>query len=1687
MALTPFIAKAATGKVNKTTKVAIEVGGRKVRAEIYGEPTDTDFESKVDAAAKDIEQDLKDRGLIKKPAPAQQPQTPAEKIAVSSGENPILGGTIFDPSRKPQTPAKPAKKRARKEEADQAARDVLKTKSGPEFRQAVKNLGDAINRAALADAVFTNEGDPSLVGDEGIGSVAKPLGSRVRINPQTGQPEKDIFGQPIVEGTSLSQAFKGASRGLGRMVLGGVDVVSPVLQNIPKRDREQAKQAVGAFMLNLAGIDETYSGTTTGIAMGYGLGAASAPIAKAVAKAYQGIKRVVKGIPEGFKSEDWGQQLGRMLATEEGRTALKELAPSAAKEIDEVAVAQQSLGPTKAPVEETLPGISALANTDSQVASTTAATTSKTGARTGQRKPQSTPKFIDETQEKGIVPDTPLTPAEKMELKVLGEILYQRDPVTNKMVYGGTPRQKARAQELYKRLSREIKQAEEEKLRSMLPPDEAEALIEDLKLTGSSKSADITLGEDAWAYRNLLLSEDSNWWDIAVARQGWGRTREFLKEQSRRTDPKLRQKMLDWFFGDDSVVQGRTPKSKPTEKAPLAESNAAPTSDPPMLSEPIKALDAPSSTASKPTLEFVSRRDGNIASSEYELLKVDGDDWSIMKDQSGKYRVAHLRTGSDKTFDSMEEARQWFNENSTSPKIKQIIAQAPVVNDVDAILSSVKQANPDPLPGISALADTTPKATSDVVQSETPKQNLLRQEEPQVKPPKASEGAATPPATSAKGQAEEVAPESTSIKNASVAKDRAEFGLDELPEPAKKAFVDMLDEARTTGKSDYGRVLERARKINSEKKPVPLSDVESAGFTDVLVKLKNEYDATIKKIDSITDKDELAVLYDNIERIKNDFDEITLATKRSGTETARALVARKITLDRDYSLLSLRAEAKAAAAKAGKELSPKQTEEIEAIAKRIEELEKKLSSQESELESLRNLAMNSFSQSVKEARMPKMRSRAEARIATRKQAIDVIKKANEKLAKAQLGKIGSGPDVSAYAEYLREIAPAVTAIVKSYIDEGVEVLDTAVRRVLDDLGKENIKIKEQDVLEIIAGKHTFQNPLPERAKVIMRFRAEAKKIVDADVIKARKKEAEAKRIANQEARRKAMLEARRQLREARQRQAEEVRKWKAEQRRQAQLERDYVRETQKAGRQSKAAADKAYKNWWAENVPTERSEYVNWWNDTAPAETESLMRRIDAQKERQRLSVPPAPKRKPKKEFPENQDLRIELEAEKVKADEYIRELKEELERQKLSPVLRVVMDLLNPRVTKASFDISAPFNQGIVGLITNPKAWANANREMARAVQKDGMKQVVARIRLNPYYKKAMASKLAISETGKIGPNEQRLGRTMFDKVPGFSQSNDAYAAFTQTLRMQMFESMAKKLEQPRLDLMQSIRQGKVVKTKGGALDAKEYEDLAYYINTVTGAGRGQLANALNKIRFFAGGYTVSRFATAFGTPVFRAAIRGNEQLAKAALGEYAKMASVAVGTLGALTAMGFKVDLDARSSTFMQVKIGKNWVDPFGGIFKPLAFIARLGLGSKRERQKGVQEAQPEATLGYFIAGKQEPFSRAVLSAIRGQAHGKNTSVASKEGLINLGIGLYAPIFIEQALEVTKEKNMSDTQKAAMIVSQLFGVQVNRPNKKIDKRKAKPLADVLAPQARAIGRAIKPAVNRLKQVAPK
>lgn len=1693
----------------KVSRVRIKLSdGRFARAKINGSPEDADFGDKVDAAKLDIENHL---GL-NKPAPAKQP--------IRGGSEAILGGTIFDPSRKPQTPQQPARKPTALEEREQATRNVLKTKSGPEFRKAVAAQEQAGYRGAMADAGMrpSREGDPSLVGDEGLAPKRKKMG----------------IGDP----------YQRLQRIAGTAIRAAGSAISPAFQFDNPQDKKAVDQALGAAA-QVPGSPEDVL-LNLGLA---GLGAAGLKLVQAAFKVR----------PNGSMRD-----IAEMIFSQEGRAAIKQADPQIAAVVD---VAPDLVRAKFTPTPE---------------AAYTPGETPDLLGMARSRQPQSNP--VDDLARIASGEPVAAPAAVASPVGTLARVASD-EPIL------ALP---ARSQ-----FSQEVDQlrrvAEQPPVAPASNPiDDLARIANDQPLPAQPRPEPYrptTPADEKWN-RALDVAVEDYHWDISKVRLEDERLLRAIANREGFDLPPLDSEDLLYVWDDFKQAAQRSvfeSKPDPARFAPEAvealrkvgamkgregytevKRNAQRLWRPvkggrlsfidledipfefrqEILQESERILSGRHFMPSDQIPAFLKRGGGNK-----ETVPVYYGDELLYKEARGVgSRVdEEIADAASKTPVPLQAVRSVLSKYRGIARETKDVAKAEATANRGDLLKAIEHYNP--------------RNQTNAVQIQETSQSVLRQERPQVGLQEVGKGNAEPqvPAKQGQAQAQEVTPpEGTSIKNVATNRDRVAMDLSELPEPERKTFVSMIDEARAKGDSDPARVLDRARKINADAKPTPLSDVESAGFTDVLNGLKNDYDATIKKIQNTSDPAELAKLSDDIDRIRNDFDEITLATKRSGTETARALVARKITIDRDYSPLSLRAEAKAIVAKAGAELSPEQAKRIDELATKIKELEDRVAKTEAENVTLKQQAEEAFSLTLREPKGRSTRQSPAARAKTRQEAFNVFREANKKLLNAPLGSGGNA--AFAYAEYIKEIAPAVVTLVKTYIDEGIDVLDTVVRKVLDDFNKEGLPIKEDDILEIIAGKHTEQKPLAERTKTILRFRAEAKKIVDADVIKARKAEIEAKKIANAEARKKAQLEARKKteavravqraemqawrnqeraikraemerirnaIREGRQitskeradyvrwwrtelrniSEAEraEFRAWQKEQRAQDRLNKQVGREYDKARRQQENADASDYIDWWKQKldeqgVKTDREEYIAWWNDTAPAEAESLMRKIERQVERQAVTEAPLPKAKAK-QFKENEALRIELEAERVKADRYLQELREEAERSKVPKALQVIGDALridpqglnkvrqaagdfaNPRNIKASFDLSAPFNQGLFTLFTNPKAWANSTVAMFRALGKGGLVNEVARIRTSPYYKKAMAGKLAISETGGIGPNEQRLGKTVFDKLPGFSKSNDAYAAFTQTARMRMFESLAKKLEAPRVNWIETAKTGKIVKTEGGTLSLDEYKELAEYVNTVTGAGRGKIANALNKARFFAGGYTVSRFQTALGQPIIKAAIKKNPALAREVVKDYAKFVTAASSGYALLTAMGYEVDSDIRSSTFMQVKLNGRWIDPFGGIFKPLILISRMTLGSKKEGEKRVTAAQPESTFGYFVAGKQEPISRTGLSIIKGQSFGKNTSIGSAEGIKNLAMGLYAPIFVEQAIETFNDKTLTPEQQTALSIAQLFGVQMNRDEKKkIDKRVAKPLADVVAPMATKIGEAKSNVNERLKGlVAPR
>ena len=138
------------------------------------------------------------------------------------------------------------------------------------------------------------------------------------------------------------------------------------------------------------------------------------------------------------------------------------------------------------------------------------------------------------------------------------------------------------------------------------------------------------------------------------------------------------------------------------------------------------------------------------------------------------------------------------------------------------------------------------------------------------------------------------------------------------------------------------KALDMAAAVNAE--PRSLSDVETAGFVHAAAKIKKAHGEAIRTIAESTDAATVADATAKVNRLQQEFDTITTALRRSGTEKGRALASQRLTLDQDMSLVAVQARAKVAK---GKDLTPTERErfeqmvgEIETRDRRIAELEK---------------------------------------------------------------------------------------------------------------------------------------------------------------------------------------------------------------------------------------------------------------------------------------------------------------------------------------------------------------------------------------------------------------------------------------------------------------------------------------------------------------------------------------------------------------------------------------------------------------------------------------------------------------------------------------------------------------------------------------------------------------------------
>lgn len=144
-------------------------------------------------------------------------------------------------------------------------------------------------------------------------------------------------------------------------------------------------------------------------------------------------------------------------------------------------------------------------------------------------------------------------------------------------------------------------------------------------------------------------------------------------------------------------------------------------------------------------------------------------------------------------------------------------------------------------------------------------------------------------------------PSLTAARNEAMQADRELLGLDNLASPERIGWQRTLAEAKEQG------LDEKAMRIASEiiVNPRTLTPVETAGLVLKAARLKNEYDSVATKVRNATDPAETIIWSNEAERIEAEFDILTRAIKMAGTDTGRALVARKLTINRNYDLVSV--------------------------------------------------------------------------------------------------------------------------------------------------------------------------------------------------------------------------------------------------------------------------------------------------------------------------------------------------------------------------------------------------------------------------------------------------------------------------------------------------------------------------------------------------------------------------------------------------------------------------------------------------------------------------------------------------------------------------------------------------------------------------------------------------------------
>lgn len=805
--------------------------------------------------------------------------------------------------------------------------------------------------------------------------------------------------------------------------------------------------------------------------------------------------------------------------------------------------------------------------------------------------------------------------------------------------------------------------------------------------------------------------------------------------------------------------------------------------------------------------------------------------------------------------------------------------------------------------------------------------------------------------------------DATSIANAAVAAQREQRGEDQLPRPEPETTQQWLDDAKQQIKVEPNLPARMVKELS--KRPSPLS-AEGVAVLQVHYRgLQSEFTAARKALRNARsggDESAIELAQERADEVRKELGHAEEAYRKSGTEQARGLVARKMGLQKDYSLGGI--VDRLIVAKGGRDLDAKESAKAETLGDEI-----------ADVEAQREVLDDSIDAQDSEAAVERFIDTAKPKKRFKKRKLPGTAEARERVNRAledfkavlarKEPKGGAGEFISEETGAVDvELVESGIELAKAYANLGVSTFAeffSNVKTWMGDaamVGRDSLRVAWAQAQA--AGLVSKPEVNPENAREMNKFaRKVARSVVESGTINRD----EVVDAIHEELRTISPDISRRQAMDAisgygiyselsKDEVSATIRDLSGQLRQLSKLEDiQGGKVPEKTGVERRTLSDEELQL-TAQVKEAMRKAGFGVVSDAVKtaAYKKNLKKRITDLKRR----IEEGDFSKPVKRFTKLDKEATELKYQAKVLRDRLDAMEEGFRNKQMKGVKKFfhytgeVSNL--GRAMKTSFDLSALMRQGKAAVAANPKLAWNSTIDMVRAYWSKNLAFVDAEaIRNHPRAVQASQGGLALtSPEGKLSEQEEAFRGTLSRYIPGVAGSERAYSAGLNRLRMDFFSQ-----------LMGDLESGGRLREGGEATDA-EVKAIANVVNVFTGRGSyGSLqyssAAQLLSTYIFSPRFIVSRFQFLVGQPMWG----GSKRTRTLAAEQYAR-AIGSISTMYALVAIGGLFALrdedkpffewDWRSTAFGKIRWGETVWDPLAGLGQIVTFSGRMSTGETK-----------------------------------------------------------------------------------------------------------------------------------------